>query len=1098
MFRYLTAGFVLCLPHVVLADDVDYVRDIRPLLKEKCYACHSALKQNSGLRADTAAALIRGGDSGATVVPGKPKESLLIGVLTGDAGFQMPPENEGSPLSQEEIQLVVRWIEQGAQAPKNEEPQTDPRDWWSYRPIERPEAPETSLDWGRSQIDRFIGARLQAHNLTPHQEAGREVWLRRVYLDLIGLPPSRRELRAFLADDSATAYENVVDDLLSRPQYGERWGRHWMDIWRYSEWYGRRGNNEIRYSQRHIWRWRDWIVDSLNADKGYDRMIIEMLAGDEVAADDTSILPATGYLGRSWYKFDRNVWLFETVERTGEAFLGLTLRCCRCHDHKYDPVSQEEYYQLRAFFEPHNVRTDPVSAATKTETDNGKSQVLTAGLSRVYDKDPDAPTYRFIRGDGRYPDESKVLKPGVPSALGGNVKIAPIDLPPGGFYPAMRPEFIESLIAAAKTKIDTATDKQREAEQKVAESRLAVTKREAAGETKESDPSVADVFLQDDFSKAAPDIWQLQGGDWVYENGHLVEKAVTSFATMVTKQDHPSDFRVRVKYRPLQPGGYRSIGFSFDFKDKGNSQDVYTSTGNAKQSVQAFHRVGGKQVYPREGIVPVSLKVGEVATIEAVVRGSQLTIDLNGERKLDYVMPIKRQPGKFALWVHNGSAEFHELTITGVTESLDDLQRKVRDAEHELRLASLEVRAAEAEFESVQARAAAEKAAYFGPDDEQRKNLASAASSAERRVQLVAAEKAVVEVSHRLEEMRQTREPGVEKPKAELDLETKLADAEKKQATAAAAVKTPDGKYEPLGDVFPKTSTGRRLALARWIASESNPRTARVAANHIWNRHFGRPLVDTTENFGLNGRQPTHPQLLDWLSAELISNGWQMKPLHRQIVLSNVYRQSSRDTDEDNRRADPENRFLWRMNSKRMEAEVVRDSVLSLSGRIDLTRGGPDLAESNGERVPRRSIYFRNTPDSRMPMLELFDMANPNACYRRRESVIPQQALALMNSGLAQDQARDIAENVSKDISGADDSEFVAAAFETMLSRQPNPDESEACVNYLGRVAKASPGGSKFPGGGSGQRTPAAEPTARARENLIHVLLLHNDFVTIR
>ena len=1078
--------------------DVDFGRDVRPILVKHCLACHGPRTHKANLRLDAATLIHKGGESGRAVVAGKPAASLLLARITSkDPDQRMPAE--AKPLSPREISVIRAWIVAGAVVPTNETIAAGPEDHWAWKPPR----PSARLAEGGNPIDLYFDALHKRQGITPRPPASPQHLLRRVSLDLVGLPPTRKQLHKYLADAAPDAHARTVNRLLESLHHGERWGRHWMDIWRYSEWYGRRKNNEIRYSQRHIWRWRDWIVDSLNADKGYDQMILEMLAGDEIAADDTSILPATGYLGRSWYKFDRNVWLFETVERTGEAFLGLTLRCCRCHDHKFDPISHEEYYRFRAFFEPHNVRTDPVSAVVATETDNGKSQVPTTGLARVYDKDLDVPTYRFNRGDGRYPDESKKLEPGVPAALGGSpLKIEPVELPPAGYYPALRPELVASHIENAQRALAEANAKVQEAQQKAVEIRQTLQRREGLAKEGIGTTDEAEVFLKDDFSKPNPDVWQVLGGDWAYEDGHLIEKAVTSFATIVTKQKHPADFRARVKYRPLKPGGYRSVGFSFDFVDKGNSQDVYTATGDAKQTVQAFHRTGGKQVYPTEGIVPASLKVGELATIEVVVRGSQLTIDLNGERKLDYVMPVERKAGKFALWVHSGSAEFHELEITGVAETLDDLRRQDRDAVHQIHLAEWNARTAKAEAESLQARIAADRHVYFGPDDERRKSRVLKASAAERAVAFVNTQKAVYEIEHQLEETRIARGELAEKPKAETDLEAKLAQAEKKRDAAKASVDSPDGKYKPLGELFPKTSTGRRLALARWITSESNPRTARVAANHLWNRHFGRPLVDTPENFGLNGRQPTHPKLLDWLASELIAGNWQMKPLHRLIVLSSVYRQTSNDRDESNRGIDPENRFLWRMNSRRMEAEVVRDGILHLSGKLDLARGGPDLAESDGEKIPRRSIYFRNTPDSRMPMLELFDMANPNACYRRKESVIPQQALALMNSGLAQDHARDIAANLLQDLGAAEnlESEFVTAAFETMLGRQPSEAESTACVKYLAAAAQpAGPNASVvFPGGGSSKRRPAADRATRARENLVHVLLLHNDFVTIR
>ena len=323
---------LLCSAAHAQVNGADYLKDVKPILEHKCFACHGALKQQSSLRLDTGNAILKGGESGVVVIPGKPNESLLLQVITGEAGFQMPPANEGSPLTDEEQSLIRDWIASGASIPEQEEPQTDPRSWWSYRPIQRPAVPDVRRDkWSRNDIDRFIAERRRQQKLGYSEEATRSQWIRRVYLDLIGLPPTRDELSAFFSDDSNSAYDAVVDDLLSRPQYGERWGRHWMDIWRYSDWYGSRGINEIRYSQRHIWRWRDWIVDSLNEDKGYDQMVREMLAADEIAGDDAKTVAATGYIGRNWYKFDRDVRLFDTVERTGEAFLGLTLRLSLIH-----------------------------------------------------------------------------------------------------------------------------------------------------------------------------------------------------------------------------------------------------------------------------------------------------------------------------------------------------------------------------------------------------------------------------------------------------------------------------------------------------------------------------------------------------------------------------------------------------------------------------------------------------------------------------------------------------------------------------------------------------------------------------------------------
>ena len=359
---------------------VDYLRDVKPVLSKRCYVCHGALKQNAGLRLDTAASIRKGGDGGPAVEPGKSDESLLVEAISGREGWKMPPEGEGTALSTEEIKAVETWIEQGAVAPADERPMADPRKHWSFRPPVRPARAAAFRRAGRlgPQPGRRVPRRRhEQRGLDPAPPAAPGVLIRRVYLDLIGLVPTPEEVRAFVADPSDRAYEEIVDRLLASPQYGERWGRHWMDVWRYSDWDGY--GAEVRESQPHIWRWRDWIVESLNADKGYDRMVVEMLAADEAAPDDPAALRATGFLVRNWYKFNRNVWLDDTVEHTSKAFLGLTLNCAKCHDHKYDPIAQTEYYRFRAFFEPHTTRTDPVPGQPDTAKD---------GLVRVYDGEP--------------------------------------------------------------------------------------------------------------------------------------------------------------------------------------------------------------------------------------------------------------------------------------------------------------------------------------------------------------------------------------------------------------------------------------------------------------------------------------------------------------------------------------------------------------------------------------------------------------------------------------------------------------------------------------------------------------------------------------
>jgi hypothetical protein len=701
--------------------------------------------------------------------------------------------------------------------------------------------------------------------------------LRRVYLDLIGLPPTREELNQFLADRSPSAYEAAVDRLLNDKRYGERWGRHWMDVWRYSDWYGWRKGNDVRNSHRFMWRWRDWIVESLNSDKGYDRMIVEMLAADEIAPKDTAILPATGFLARNYSKYDRNGWLQDAVDHTTLGLLGITVKCARCHDHKYDPVSQEEYYRLRAFFEPYEVRIDRVPG----EVDIDKN-----GLSRVYDVEEDRPTYLLIRGDIQAPDKERALEPGVPRLFGlGLGKIEPATLPIEAYYPDHRPFVAADMLAKATA----------------------------------------------DIERAEADLQKKQA-----------------------------------EYTAIE-------------KDLGSG---------------------------------------------TLVSGYE----------------------------------------------------KFRAASDQLSLAKKTLAAAKEQVPALEARIAADKAKFADPPDPAYENLALAARKAERKAGILKAGENLLRAQYEFSEAL-----GAEAPN-----EKKITEAQKKLTEAQKALTQSAEGYTTLGKVYPNRSTGRRAALARWIASPGNPLTARVAINHIWLRHFGKPLVPTVFDFGMNGKPPSHPELLDWLATEFMNSGWSMKAIHRLMVTSAAYRMrsSAREASHPNAATDPENQFLWRMNPRRMEAEAVRDTILYLAGELDLTMGGPEIDESKGFESKRRSIYFQHSPDMQMEFLKTFDAPNPAECYMRDESVVPQQALALANSQISQEEARVLARRIGLDSAPA---AFVKAAFETILGRLPSGEEQTIGERFLERQPELL-----------ASLKVAAPADERARENLVHVLLNHNDFVTIR
>ncbi len=793
--------------------------------------------------------------------------------------------------------------------------------WTPFEPVKRPPVPMVkNAGWVRNPIDAFIAAEHEKQGLTPRPEAGKAVLLRRVYLDLIGLPPTREELHAFLANPSPDAYEKVVDRLLASPRYGERWGRHWMDVWRYSDWAG--WGQQVRDSQPHIWHWRDWIIESLNADKPYDRMIQEMLACDELAPEDTSTLRATGYLVRNYKLLSREKWMQDTVEHTFLAFQGVTIGCARCHDHMFDPITQKEYYQVRSIFEPHQIRTDRLP---------GEPDVKKNGIPRVYDASLTAPTYFFIRGDDRTPDKTRPITPGVPEALGGKFgPVEPVKLPRLAYAPDRRPFVVQETLASSREAVSQA------------QAKLAAARQSA----------------------------------------------------------------------------FRTLGGTI-------ASNVLSRIATLAMASRALE----------------SLALAELDLPLAEARHAQLT----------------------------GTLKAEDLEENGQKNTPEWKQAATAATRHARQAALLEAR----------------------------RNLLAA-----RQAEAIA--------------------PAKTRPM----LAQKAAEAQKALGKAEADSKLPDSTAYPARNLasYPASSTGRRLAFARWLTSRDNPLTARVAMNQLWLRHFGQAIVPSVFDFGRNGRAPSHPALLDFLAAEFVGQpfqadtsasqagkpdlqasqagkpdlrgAWSMKRMHRLIVTSSTYRLAS-TPDEANLVRDRDNRYLWRMNSRRLEAELVRDQVFYVAGRLDLSMGGPDLDHSLGLTTPRRSLYFRHAAEKQMEFLKLFDAASVTECYQRKESILPQQALALANSELSLRHARILAHDLAGKFSA--DPAFVAAAFESVLARPATGEEIGECVRFLQEQGQRF-GSAKGPAAAIDPegRTPSGDPILRARENLVHVLMNHHDFVTVR
>ena len=1085
------------------ADDrVDYLTQVKPVFRERCFACHGAFKQEGSLRLDTAALAIKGGDSGAAIKPGDADASLLLERVTAnDEGERMPPE--GEPLKPEQIAALREWISQQAEAPADEQPERDPLDHWAFKTPVRPAVPRVDQPtpeqarWQRNPIDAFIASVHRKRGLVPQAEANKRVWLRRVSFDLIGLPPTREELDAFIADQSSEAYDRVVSRLLASPRHGERWGRHWMDIWRYSDWHGL--GDEVRFSQRHVWRWRNWIIESVNEDKSYDRMIVEMLAGDEVAPHDPRTLRATGFLSRNWHLFNRNYVLDDIIEHTGKAFLGITLNCARCHDHMYDPFSQEEYYSFRAFFEPHQYRYDRVP---------GQPDLLKDGLSRAYDAELNVNTYLFIRGNEKEPDRAKPLAPRLPRVFGDvNLRIQPIPLPVEASYPALRSfvqremlAAVDSNVAKAQSEFDRALTALAEAKQQLV--KIAAVTNEApndAGNNDAGNEPTDDslVFLTDDFSMPRAELWKIIDGQWHYEDGALKQHHESGpRGQLRTVLPHPSNFAGKVRFR-IRGGTTRSVGMMIDADTRGYTGIFMSPSG---RKVQVYHILDGKEIHPSGALKPIEVNNDQIYELKVVVQGQVIDVWIDGVLQLSYTSEYARREGSFGLTNFRSETEFLGVDIRGPAPTPQDLRRSIRLADQDLEIAEKQLEFAREEASSLRARFDAEQAKYKPTDGAGHQELARVASRAQRQAQVYLAEAKLAKARRDLS----AAEQNLSRKSADKQLQKTVADAnheftecEKKLASAKETLTKNSISYEPVGKVYPNVSSGRRLALARWIVDRQNPLTARVAVNHIWTRHFGAPLVSSPFDFGLRTKQPLHRELLDWLAVEFVKSGWDMKSLHRIMVTSQAYRRQSSvgNMDSANIQIDPDNLSFWRMNTRRMEGEVVRDSLLHVSRNLDSAMGGPDIANGSSPDSRRRSVYYRYARDNQIDFLTIFDGANVEECYRRHETVVPQQALALINSKLSLLRARDLAAIITQEVGVKNDPQvngaFVTSAFESILGVTPSADELTLCRSRLDDFTKLMESQ-----GDSSQTVETAHQ--RARASLVHALFNHHDFVTIR
>ncbi len=836
-----TAALSLASALVLAAADkpVSFTKDIEPVLQGSCWKCHGSAIQLSKLDLRTREAALKGGEKGPAIVPGKAEESKLYRLVSGLEKPAMPMDGK---LTAEQISIIKEWINQGApweatsagkqdstsQLTALEDMPIPPeaRKYWAFQKPVRYPVPAVSADL-RNPVDRFLEKTRLEKGLKAAPRADRIMLLRRAYMDLIGLPPTPAEAAEFLADNSPHAWERLIDKLLASPHYGERWGRHWLDVARYADSNG----FEHDFSRPNAWRYRDYVVRAFNKDTPYNVFLAEQIAGDELDWVTEDSLIATGFL-RSYAKVGfrekdnpqyRYEYLDDMIATIGRGVLGLTVQCARCHNHKFDPIPQKDYYKMQA-----------------------------------------------------------------------------------------------SLFGYVETDFPLTSREQAEAyEKKVA----------------------------------------------------AVESKITQRKLQIREIEEPYRLKLaQEKYKKYPANVQRAIAIPED------------------------KRTPGETLLANQVIRTTSVSSEEIDRIispEDLARKKALNAEIGAAEK------ERPKPIPMAAGVTDGDYRF-------AADGAGDEPAPGKGVKHE---------AIEGSY------------LYKGPGRYQ-------------------PPPSYFLIRGDVESRGSLMKPGF--------------------VTVATYGNPPT--EDPPADGH---TSGRRRALAEWLGSTDNPLTARVIVNRIWHHHFGRGIVATLDNFGKMGEKPTHPELLDWLAVEFVNRGWSIKELHRLIMTSEAYQMSSQFNDAADVEKDPENTYLWRFRIQRLDAEIVRDDIMAVSGSLNLQMGGPavfphlpgEILESmkngiwdnqaDGPGVWRRSIYVYRKRGLPFPMFEVFDLPDQNtSCARRNISTVPTQALTLLNDEFVLRQAKLFADRV-QEAAPNDPAKQIELAYRIALTRAPDEKEFAIASDFL-------------------------------------------------
>lgn len=936
-------------------DDVDFNRDIRPVLSNHCFQCHGPDEDSreAELRLDSHTAATAKRDGDAAIVVGDAEHSVLMQrVTSNDEEVVMPPPEFGKPLNGEQVELLKRWVDGGAKYAKH----------WSFEPVRRPKLPAIKVNSSlRNAIDHFVVQKLGHAGFDAAPEADRYALIRRVYLDLLGLPPSIEEVDQFVNDKSDDAYERLLDKVLASPHFGERWGRHWLDQARYADSHGYTVDNE-----RTMWPYRDWVINAFNQDLPFDEFTIEQLAGDLLPNAELSQKVATGFHRNTLINTEggakpdqfRDEQVKDRTDTTGLVWMGLTVGCAKCHTHKFDPITQHEYYQLYAFFN-----------STK-------------------DRNSVSPTVQVPT-----PEQAE--------------NIATLDA------------------EIAKLSRDIAADTQR-AERRAAWEHSFLTRADTAGESPLMEWSVLPLSAE-----------STQGTELIPQDDYsLLAKGVPGA---------PGEFRVTAE-SPLD--GVRSVRLEV-LTDGSLPKNGPGRAGNGNFVLSEFQLLDGESKpatfasasaehsqpdYAIETAIDGNLKTGWA--INGAPEGS-----MNRNRTAWFVLPdsMKVNPGQplnFVLKFNNANYDIGRFRISVSSGAW------VNDSEQQKLFEVVQVPADRRSKEQKDLLTAA-----FIDQDEELAPLQAALNKSKARI---AAVKKAVPATMILQELAEPRTTHLQ-VRGEF-----LRTADEVPATVPAV----------LPALPSKDSLYNRLDFARWLTHPDHPLTARVRVNRIWMRLFGPGLVQTENDFGVQGTLPTHPELLDWLASEFVADGWSQKSLIRMIMMSATYRQSSTVRPELNA-IDARNLLLGRQNRIRVEAEIVRDVALSVSGKLATKIGGPSVyppqeagiyaftqsrknwRTSTGEDRFRRGLYTYFYRSAQYPMLATFDVPKFNAtCTQRDRSNTPLQSLTVANSEAMFELAGAFGQRIVAD-GGVDDQARMEYAFRLCFARPPLPTELGGIGKYL-------------------------------------------------